>query len=232
MTLVPNKQSERQAGGGRRSRDKGNRAERALVRALQDHGFAAERVPLSGAAGGKFAGDVTVPLMGLDRRVEVKCRPATGGPISFQVSLMDEMDTPIKTRLTATEAALRCGYSARHWRHDGASPPPVRSPLAGDGSLSAGKVHVSVLSDGSGRSAESEIVCAAQIRARGRRRRFYLAVRETFGHPPSDRRAFVPPTMRQDVQEVAPHPNLRLIDRGLADDSERFGPPAGKSEGS
>jgi hypothetical protein len=60
--------------GGRRSRDKGNRTERAIVRVLQDHGFAAERIPLSGAAGGKFVGDVTVPVLGLDRRVEVKCR--------------------------------------------------------------------------------------------------------------------------------------------------------------
>ena len=40
--------------GGRASRQKGNRAERALVRALQDKGFAAERVPLSGSAGGRF----------------------------------------------------------------------------------------------------------------------------------------------------------------------------------
>jgi len=62
---------------GRRSRDKGNRAERALVRFLQDHGFAAERVPLSGSAGGRFTGDLTVPLLGVDRTVEVKCR-ATG----------------------------------------------------------------------------------------------------------------------------------------------------------
>jgi hypothetical protein len=59
---------------GRASRDKGARAERALVRFLQDHGFAAERVPLSGAARGRFGGDVSVPLLGVDRRVEVKCR--------------------------------------------------------------------------------------------------------------------------------------------------------------
>jgi hypothetical protein len=26
------------------------------------------------AAGGKFAGDISVPVLGLDRRVEVKCR--------------------------------------------------------------------------------------------------------------------------------------------------------------
>jgi Holliday junction resolvase len=60
--------------GGRASRQKGNRAERLVVDLAQAAGFAATRVPLSGAAGGKFAGDVTMPLLGADRRVEVKCR--------------------------------------------------------------------------------------------------------------------------------------------------------------
>src|SRR5262245_33073298 len=60
--------------GGRASRDKGNRAERAIVRFLQDRGFAAERVPLSGSAGGSYLGDVRVPLLGIDRCAEVKCR--------------------------------------------------------------------------------------------------------------------------------------------------------------
>jgi Holliday junction resolvase len=60
--------------GGRASRAKGNRVERALVRILQDHGFGAERVPLSGSAGGSYLGDVTVPLLGADRVVEVKAR--------------------------------------------------------------------------------------------------------------------------------------------------------------
>lgn len=60
--------------GGRRSRQKGDRAERALVRFLQERGFAAERVPLSGSAGGRYTGDVTVPLLGVDRVVEVKVR--------------------------------------------------------------------------------------------------------------------------------------------------------------
>jgi hypothetical protein len=59
---------------GRASRDKGNRAERALVRVLQEKGFAAERVPLSGAARGRFGGDLSIPLLGIDRRVEVKVR--------------------------------------------------------------------------------------------------------------------------------------------------------------
>jgi hypothetical protein len=60
--------------GGRASRDKGNRAERAIVKFFQDRGFAAERVPLSGSAGGSYLGDLTVPIIGIDRVVEVKCR--------------------------------------------------------------------------------------------------------------------------------------------------------------
>jgi Holliday junction resolvase len=60
--------------GGRASRDKGNRAERAIVKFLQERGFAAERVPLSGSAGGSYLGDLTVPIIGVDRVVEVKVR--------------------------------------------------------------------------------------------------------------------------------------------------------------
>jgi Holliday junction resolvase len=60
--------------GGRKSRDKGNRFERAIVRLLQDHGFGAERVPLSGSAGGSYCGDISVPLLGRDLTVECKAR--------------------------------------------------------------------------------------------------------------------------------------------------------------
>jgi len=59
---------------GARHREKGARSERAIVRLLQALGFAAERVPLSGSARGRFGGDVSVPLLGVDRRVEVKVR--------------------------------------------------------------------------------------------------------------------------------------------------------------
>jgi hypothetical protein len=60
--------------GGSAPRLKGDRTERALARLLQGHGFAAQRVPLSGAARGRFGGDLSVPLLGFDRRVEVKAR--------------------------------------------------------------------------------------------------------------------------------------------------------------
>jgi Holliday junction resolvase len=59
---------------GRRSRAKGARVERAIVHALQAEGYAAARVPLSGAAGGRFVGDIVVPMQGRDLTAEVKAR--------------------------------------------------------------------------------------------------------------------------------------------------------------
>ena len=60
--------------GGRASRDKDDRTERAIVRLLQEHGLAGERVPLSGAARGRFGGNISVPVLGRDLRGEAKCR--------------------------------------------------------------------------------------------------------------------------------------------------------------
>ena len=59
---------------GKKSRDKGARGERAIVKLFQDRGYAAERVPLSGAAGGRYVGDVSVPVLGNDWTLEIKCR--------------------------------------------------------------------------------------------------------------------------------------------------------------
>ena len=59
---------------GRRSHSKGVRTERSIVNALKANGIAAVRVPLSGAVGGRFAGDIVLPLMGRDLCVEVKAR--------------------------------------------------------------------------------------------------------------------------------------------------------------
>jgi Archaeal holliday junction resolvase (hjc) len=61
---------------GRRSRNKGSRTERSIVNALRASGIGAVRVPLSGAVGGRFAGDIVLPLMGRDLCVEVKARAA------------------------------------------------------------------------------------------------------------------------------------------------------------
>ena len=66
--------TQRKKRGGRASRQKGNRLERAIVRLLQDAGLGAERVPLSGAAGGSYLGDLTVPVLGRDLVVEAKAR--------------------------------------------------------------------------------------------------------------------------------------------------------------
>ena len=57
-------------------RNKGARTERGIVNALRASGIAAVRVPLSGAAGGRFGGDVILPLAGRDLCVEVKARAA------------------------------------------------------------------------------------------------------------------------------------------------------------
>jgi Holliday junction resolvase len=62
---------------GRRSHSKGTRTERAIVKVLQANSIAAVRVPLSGSVGGRFAGDIVLPLMGRDLCIEVKAR-ATG----------------------------------------------------------------------------------------------------------------------------------------------------------
>ena len=48
-------------------------AEKTIVKFLQERGFATERVPLSGAAG-EYVGDLTIPILDVDRVVEVKCR--------------------------------------------------------------------------------------------------------------------------------------------------------------
>jgi len=59
---------------GKFSRSKGNRFERWLVNKFQEAGFGAERVPLSGGAGGLYVGDINLPLLGIDRTVECKSR--------------------------------------------------------------------------------------------------------------------------------------------------------------
>ena len=59
---------------GKPSRDKGQREERKIVHEFQEAGLAAERIPLSGAAGGSFGGDVTIPIQGVDRLFEAKVR--------------------------------------------------------------------------------------------------------------------------------------------------------------
>lgn len=59
---------------GKRSRDKGLGYERECVNAFLEAGISAERVPLSGAAGGSYTGDVSAAITGRDRLFEAKRR--------------------------------------------------------------------------------------------------------------------------------------------------------------
>lgn len=59
---------------GRAPKQKGDRFEREIVNTLQEWGIGAERIPLSGAVGGSFAKDITVPVISEDWKGEAKCR--------------------------------------------------------------------------------------------------------------------------------------------------------------
>tara|TARA_R100000789_G_scaffold59492_1_gene57112 strand:+ start:829 stop:1179 length:351 start_codon:yes stop_codon:yes gene_type:complete len=59
---------------GKFSRDKGARVERNIVNLLKENHIEASRVPLSGAAGGRFAGDVDIRHLGRKYRAECKAR--------------------------------------------------------------------------------------------------------------------------------------------------------------
>jgi len=56
------------------SRSKGLRKERELVKRLVDAGIEAERVPLSGAAGGSYTGDVRIEAATGELTAELKAR--------------------------------------------------------------------------------------------------------------------------------------------------------------
>jgi hypothetical protein len=57
---------------GRRSRDKGARTERAMVRLLQASGIGAAKISRAWTPGA----DLRLSVLGVDRAVEVKCRAA------------------------------------------------------------------------------------------------------------------------------------------------------------
>lgn len=59
---------------GKAPRQKGDRFEREVVAGLLEGGVFAERIPLSGAAGGSFSGDITLRVGGRDRKGECKSR--------------------------------------------------------------------------------------------------------------------------------------------------------------
>jgi hypothetical protein len=64
---------------GKRSRDKGARRELQTVKLLEGLGLKAQRVPLSGAAGGQFTDDILCRLRTWLFRAEVKARANAEG---------------------------------------------------------------------------------------------------------------------------------------------------------
>jgi hypothetical protein len=58
--------------GGKKPRAKGDRFERSLVAFFKQHGLQAERIPLSGSAGGSYRGDLKLRLLGADLILEAK----------------------------------------------------------------------------------------------------------------------------------------------------------------
>ena len=59
---------------GKAPRQKGDRFERECVKRLNELGVPAERVPLSGSAGGRHTDDLVVEVCGTEERVECKTR--------------------------------------------------------------------------------------------------------------------------------------------------------------
>jgi hypothetical protein len=55
---------------GSRSRNKGARTDRAIVRLLQEQGIRATKISRAWCAGA----DLRVPIVGVDRAVDIKCR--------------------------------------------------------------------------------------------------------------------------------------------------------------
>jgi len=77
---------------GKASRDKGARRERELVARFKSIGVHAERVPLSGAAGGSFSGDLDAYLAGTDAAPcvgELKARAGGEGFVTLERWLGD-----------------------------------------------------------------------------------------------------------------------------------------------
>lgn len=77
---------------GAMQRRKGGRVEREIVNLHKAVGIHAERVPLSGAAGGGYSGDVDVYVLGRDEApfvAEVKARATGGGFVTLEKWLSD-----------------------------------------------------------------------------------------------------------------------------------------------
>lgn len=70
---------------GKSQRDKGSRVEREIVKKLNDlPTVEAERVPLSGAAGGSYAGDISMRIQDKGFTAEVKARKNGAGFVTLE----------------------------------------------------------------------------------------------------------------------------------------------------
>jgi Holliday junction resolvase len=83
------------------SKRKGDGFELEVVHFLQAAGIAAEKIPLSGAVGGSFSGDIAVPVRGVDRKLECKRRARAFGTLykfmgnNFALVLRDNHTEPL-----------------------------------------------------------------------------------------------------------------------------------------
>ena len=69
---------------GAKHKRKGDRVERELVKAHEDIGVPAERVPMSGAVGGSYSDDIVLKLSDGDLRGEVKARKGGAGFVTLE----------------------------------------------------------------------------------------------------------------------------------------------------
>jgi len=76
---------------GKSQRDKGARVERKVVDLFEMVGIKAQRVPLSGAAGGQFQGDILFDVEGWIGKAEVKARANAEGWKSI-ITWLDKND--------------------------------------------------------------------------------------------------------------------------------------------
>ena len=87
--------------------------EREMVALLQSYGLSAERVPLSGAVKtSRFDHDVSVPVRGIDRRIECKRRARAFATIdgmlggNFALLVRDDRSRPMVVMTLETFAEL------------------------------------------------------------------------------------------------------------------------------
>ena len=99
--------------GGRGPRRKGSAFELEVVRLLQDHGLAAEKVPLSGAVKtSRFDHDISCPVRGVDRKIECKRRKRSFQTITkmlgsnFALIVRDDNSPPLVIMSVPTFAEL------------------------------------------------------------------------------------------------------------------------------